>query len=206
MRHTARSAAVEAWQADNEPFLPTPRAHSWRLSEEWVTAVVDRIRALDAKGRPVVVAHSSANSRDDDWRLALAHGDVLGQSVYPVRSMRPLGLFIPYPSLLAGPFAPNLPAQAKLARGQGKGFWLTEMQAEPWDRTPTAELGNRKPRTMSPGQLEKNIRIARRSGATRVYLWGAEWWHALAVRYGNSTYEEVAGKALTAPATGRPAD
>ncbi|MEX2080964.1 MAG: hypothetical protein WEC33_05060, partial [Dehalococcoidia bacterium] len=112
--------------------------------------------------------------------------------VYPIRWTDMAGLFVAYPSLMSGPFAPNLPAQAEFARGQGKDLWLTEMQAEPWEDRSLQELGGDEPQAFSTGDFEENIEIARRSGANRAYLWGAEWWYYRARYHGDGAYQDVA--------------
>jgi hypothetical protein len=192
----AASPALEAWQAENEPYKPTARAHNWVLNEEWVADVMSTIRGNDPRRRPIVITHSSLTARDRLWEQALRQGDIFGQSVYPRRWFDIPLLERPLPSLMIGPLAPNFPAQADLARRLGKRFWICELQAEPWESMPTNEIGGRPPKSISPGALEENITFGRRSGASRVYLWGAEWWHARARLFGDGSYERVARAAL----------
>ena len=77
---------------------------------------------------------------------------------------------------------PDLPGQAAAARRAGKRFWITELQAEPEERKSLLQLDPATAQSISPRLLLENAKLARRSGAERIYLWGAEWWYARAQR------------------------
>ena len=59
----------------------------------------------------------------------------------------------------------------------GKQFWVTELQGEPWTEVDSRLITPENPSdNLSPEGLKANVRYARRTGAERIYLWGAEWW------------------------------
>jgi len=200
VRHTSASAAVDSWGADNEPLVTSPRASRWSISPEFVAREVAAIRAADQRGRPVVVNHAEVMAWFSGWDTALALGDVLGFSLYPFRNVPLPGLTIVVPVLELGPLIVNLPYYAGRARDEGKDFWITEMQAEPWFTgdprlaSPASPAAN-----LSPGRLAENLRYARRSGASRVYLWGAEWWLFQEERFGDSRWIDLGRSVLDGP-------
>ncbi len=168
--------AIDAWQVENEPFLPAAgRTVGWRFSPDLLAREIAVVRDADPRRRPIVVNHSSHTALDRVWRDALALGDVLAQNIYTRRPAR-RGLPWRYWNVHAlGPLAPRLAAQSAAARRTGRQFWVTELQAEPWERDGSAALGDTTP-SISPERLHANLALARRFRPARVYLWGAEWW------------------------------
>jgi hypothetical protein len=220
--------AVEALQVENEPYVnyrPNrllrrigrerygPGEHrslqilflrfgwnatTWRISESFLAEEVATVRAA-APGTPIVLTHASWLRTDRSWHTLLRYGDVLGQSVYTKRQLGPWPWLYLFPYRL-GPLSPHLPAQARAAARQGKALWITELQAEPFEKSGMDE--RHAPRAINgftPGRLAENVTLARRAGATRVYLWGVEWWAFLRARHGDGRLWE-AGRAALAEA------
>ncbi len=201
--HFSSSPAIDAWGADNEPYVPSLRASNWSLSREFVQAEVDSIRRNDPRGRPVSINHGQHFVFDRRWQHALADADVLAQSLYPWRNYRIPGRTLVVPILEIGPLAPNYNYQARLAREQGRDFWITEMQAEPWVDGDIRLVSPEKPSANLTGaNFRKNIEYARRVGASRIYLWGAEWWLFQRLRYGDETWWNLGREAISLPAGG----
>lgn len=197
VRHASSSPAIEAWAAENEPFIDSHRAHRWSLGADYVAAAAATIRAADPERRPVLVAHARHFVFDDRWRGALAVGDILGASLYPYRNGSLPGLDFAVPILELGPLTPNYAYEAREARAAGRDYWLTELQAEPWEDNDIRRISPQTPAvSLSPGKLRKNLDYARRTGASRVYLWGAEWWLFQQLRYGDASWFEVVRPAL----------
>jgi hypothetical protein len=197
VRHVAGSPAIDSWAAENEPFVASHRQYDWRLSAGWVAEVRETIRAHDPEARPVLVAHAQTFADDDRWQDALELGDALGASIYPYRDHRILGIDFVVPILELGPITPNYVQQRRQAAGEGKQFWLTEVQGEPWAHVdPRLITPERPSMNLSPRKFEESIEYARKTGAQRVYLWGAEWWLLQEQRYGDSSWSAVARDAI----------
>ncbi len=177
VRHFSGASNVIGWQVENEPFIKNfDKIRGWVISLEMINAEIAAVRAADAGRHRIVVTHSSWTIYDQAWKQALGAADILGQNVFTKKAwITDWWYFFPFEM---GPFVPDLPSQAAAARIHGKELWITELQAEPEERSSlnAVELGSAK--SMSPRVLESNVRLARRSGASRVYLWGAEWWYA----------------------------
>ena len=196
--HAANSRVVEGWLAENEPYLGSPRAHRWRLDRDYVREVVAAIHANDPRTRPVVINHAEKLVFDQRWRRALEDADILAGSIYPFRIWNvPWGKHV-QSILELGPLTPNYAERGRDARAIGKQYWLTEMQAEPWgDPDIRLNTPEHPARDLTPGRFRKNLDYARRTGASRVYLWGAEWWLFQRERYGDDRWWNMGREALS---------
>lgn len=196
--HTAASPAIDSWSADNEPYIPSERADGWRLSREFVRLERETILANDPRRRPVSINHAQHFVTDRRWRDALDDADILAASFYPFRNVRILGrtYVVAIPEI--GFMAPNYAHQARSARAQGKPFWLTEMQAEPWVDSDIRLVGPENPSpNLTPDNFRKAMDYARRTGAARVYLWGSEWWLFQKERYNDPTWWDLARETIS---------
>lgn len=192
--------AVEAWQVENEPFLPSPtKTEGWRISPALLARETAVVREADPRRRPIVVNHSTQNRFDRRWRVGLALADAFAENVYTRKPNR--WRWPRYFNTYAIPLLkPDLRAEAHIAIEQGKQLWVTELQAEPWE---TADAHTLRPETIasvSPNRIARNLRLVRDAGARRVYLWGAEWWRFTADRDGDARYWEMARRCF-APAS-----
>jgi hypothetical protein len=176
--HIGAHPAVEALQVENEPFVPSYAYDTrWRIRPEFVAEEIRTVRAHDPGGNPIVVSHASWTRFDDHWRWILDHADILAQSVYVKRQRGPWPWLYIFPYRI-GPLAADLPGQADAAARRGKQLWVGELQAEPFERpdVDVRRIPTDHAASFSARWLEENLRLAARTGATRVYLWGVEWW------------------------------
>ncbi len=192
----AERPEIDSWTAENEGYIASHRARKLSLGRDYVAEVAATIRANDPLGRPVAINHAQHYVMDRRWRDALADGDVLAQSLYPRRNGSVLGRPVVVDILQLGWLMPNYAYQARVARAAGKQFWITELQAEPWtDGDARLISPANRSRNLSPATMEKNVEYARRTGAERIYLWGAEWWLYQLERYGDGSWVEAARRA-----------
>ena len=197
VRHVGDSPVVDSWGAENEGYIASPRSNDWTLSREYVAEVAATIREHDPLDRPVAINHAQHFVMDRRWKDALADGDILGQSLYPFRNYEALGRGFVVNIMEIGPLMPNYAFQAREARAAGKQFWVTELQAEPWTDEDARLVTPEDPSpNLSPGRLVKNIAYARRTGAERIYLWGAEGWLYQGDRFGDWRWVEQARAAV----------
>lgn len=202
VRHAAASPAVDAWGAENEPYVPSKRAHWWRLGRPYVQSLAAVIRANDPLRRPVAInqgQHHLFDTFETRWQEALEDADVLAVSLYPFRNFEVLGWPVVVPITELGPFVPNYAAQRRAADTAGREYWITEMQAEPWiDDDPRLRGPDNPHPNLTHDKFRRNIEYARRTGAQRVYLWGAEWWLMQRQRFGDDSWLRQAQQAITA--------
>lgn len=177
VRHYANEPAIDSWGAENEARIASHRSDHYSLSREYAALVVETIRSNDPRGRPVSINHAQHFVMDQRWREALADSDVLGQSMYPARNVNAFGVPLVVNIMEIGPLMPNYAFQARTARDSGKQFWVTELQAEPWTDADSRLITPANPSAnLDPSGVRQNIQYARKSGAERIYLWGAEFW------------------------------
>ncbi len=72
-------------------------------------------------------------------------------------------------------------------------FFVSELQAEPWfaDTHPQNTSTETMEETMDPARLEAHLDYASRVGASRVYLWGVEWWYYMKQERNDSRYWDI---------------
>lgn len=196
--HTSQSPAIVAWGADNEPYIASSRAVGWTLSRQFVREEVAAIRRSDPRARPISINHGQHFVFDRRWQDALADSDVLAVSMYPFRNDVLFGRDVILPILEIGPLAPNYAHQARSSRAANKQFWITEMQAEPWAEEDTRLHGPGNPlKNLDLAKFRRNVGYARRSGADRVYFWGAEWWLFQRERFADPRWMDEARSVLS---------
>ncbi len=177
--------AIELWQAENEAFINFPFGECDAFDRDSVTKEIALIRQLDPT-RQIVTTDSGELST---YRVASREGDILGTTLY--RTTRVSGGFIVRYDWLPPAF---YKLKARLWGNDYEHFFVSELQAEPWFEggMPSTLEGFMKEKTFSPERFRENIAYAHRVGASRVYLWGAEWWYFMKTKIGDSRYWEVA--------------
>lgn len=160
------SPALKMWQVENEPFFPFGEC-PW-TDKEFVKKEITLVKSLDR--RPILISDSGEFSF---WLRTARLGDVVGTTIYKKAWFRQLNSYINYP----------LPAVFYWRKAQlikwlfDKEVVGVELQAEPWcpvllyDCSPEEQA-----KTMNLEMFRDNIAFARRTGLTKFYLWGAEWW------------------------------
>ncbi len=174
--------ALEAWQVENEPLA---QFAGWRFGERsrdarrWLDDEIAVVRALDP--RHLIVASYA----DVPWMFTQLPGtlrcdaDVVAVSVYRRTYFRS-PWYRGYVDLnRMGPVGPfSLRYQKRWAALYDRELWISELQAEPWPKTPGGLLQaapEELARTMSRQQLLRSWQEAAGAGISRAYLWGVEW-------------------------------
>lgn len=176
---------IELWQAGNEPYITFPFGECSLYDIDAVDDEIALIRELDTT-REIVVTDSGELST---FRKASFGGDILGTTIYRTIRVK-AGLVARYDWIP--------PAFYKFrARLWGNGyerFFVSELQAEPWYQgdIPTSVGEFAGDETFSNKRFIQNVAYAKRTGASRIYLWGVEWWYFMKERAGDNSYWETA--------------
>jgi hypothetical protein len=184
---------LTAWQIENEPFNRSGPNSLW-IPRPVVRAEAEAVRSVD-RGRPQVVtgfAHfdedlDRSSSRDQSrWRRRLGlilpaerealsilrRGDVLGLDVYRSIGWRDASgrerTAQAAPDQLA-----NVAFWQRTAREQGKRFWVTEAQAEPWEARRQTHAD---PLSIRPEAIGELVNRLVGIGVETILLWGSEYW------------------------------
>ena len=185
-------AVIDAWQIENEPFNRSGPRSLW-IPRAVVRREAQLVRSRDP--RPIVIttfAHfdegldRTSSRHQSRWRrrlgfaipaeceaLALLRpGDVLGTDVYRAIGWKD--------SAGAGKIGRAAEDQLewvahwrRIARQQGKRFWVTEAQAEPWE---WQRLAQGDPITVQPASIVGLVSELTAAGIDTILLWGVEYW------------------------------
>ncbi len=176
--------ALELWQVENEAFIRFEFGNCEGFDVDAVYEEVDLVRELDPD-RKIVMTDSGELAT---WRRASKTGDIFGTTLYRI-VRTPSGRIFSYDFLPAGFYR----LKARFWNKQESEFFVSELQAEPWftDATPLDTSIAEMEETMNPKRLEKHLNYSSRVGASRVYLWGVEWWYYMKNDRGDSRYWDM---------------
>lgn len=196
--------AIDAWQVENEPWLPSMRGTvGWQFSPDLLAREIAVVRDSDPRRRPIVVNHSSQNCFDRRALTAFALADVLAENIYTRKPNRwPWPRYFNVYALWL--YAPRLRHYSRLLHRAGRPLWITELQAEPWETTDVKQLRPEQIGSVSPARVRANLNLATRVGASRVYLWGAEWWRYTADHHNDQRYWDLAHRLFGRPVASTP--
>lgn len=176
--------ALDTWQIENEPFIRFDFGECTGYDPAIVYDGVAVVKAEDSR-HPIMITDSGELNI---WWKSTRIGDVFGTTIYRI-VRAPTGHRFTYAWLPPGLYK----IRARLLGRPYDKFYVSELQGEPWFHkgdpmtTPTEEQEE----TMNPKILQKNIHYAERVGATRIYLWGVEWWYYMKTVRGDARYWEV---------------
>jgi hypothetical protein len=207
--------AITAWQVEHEAVDPLGMEHSWRLSEAFVRAEVEAVRAADP-GRPVMMNGFLPTStpvrvqqwwrtRDQGDSLSVAQrlADIVGIDFYPRHALAAAG---PLTLYLDGSRARwqqrRRERLLEWAAQDGRRLMIAEVQAEPWEAvtTPPSPAG-RAMYSCRPEDLIGNYSQCMRWGNQNGFVmdgylfWGAEYW-LLRERQGDPRYLRAFARVL----------
>jgi hypothetical protein len=194
VRRFGGHTALVAWQVENEPFNRSGPQGRW-LPRRVVRSEAQAVRSVDER-RPIMVTtfgHFSegldraSSHNQSEWKrrfrlalpaereaLAILHrGDILGVDIY-----RSIGWVDSASQEAQVGRALDDQMQwvsrwQRIAREQGKRFWVTEAQAEPWEARRETHAN---PLTVAPSDIPDLIAQLAGLRIETVLLWGSEYW------------------------------
>lgn len=163
-----RYSCITHWQIENEPLDP-----SGPMDMTILQAFLEKeIRTIkDADTRPIIVTlWGNDLQKRRLFPVALGLGDIIGVDLY-YRQYKGQSLGR---SVYRGPDHSDA-WLSRLIASTKKPVWITELQAEPWEKDNEAYLAD-SPKSMSPSILKDHIKRARVLPVKEVLLWGFEYW------------------------------
>jgi hypothetical protein len=162
--------ALEIWQIENEPFLSFGSCRPF--TKEMLQEELALVKKIDSNHSTLVTDSGELST----WRDTATAGDLFGTTLYRVVWNRTLG-YVNYD------FVPPVMYRLKLllnSRSPSQAF-VAELQAEPWipDGTVLSTDLKEQTKSMNVDRLKKNVEFAQKTGFSRTYLWGVEWWYWL---------------------------
>ncbi len=165
---TKHFSCITHYQVDNEPFDPIG-TENLCISVSFLIQVIELVRKLDR--RPIILTlWGNAVMSRGFFKKAEELADIIGLDLY-------------YKQFIAQVFGKNYykgPNQSdsaleKLINSSTKPVWITELQAEPWEKDEQGYL-SKNPESMNSEQLQKNIERAQKLPVQEILLWGFEYW------------------------------
>lgn len=179
----SRFSCIRYWQVENEPLDPSGPSNL-KISEELLKKEVALVRSLDS--RPIVVTvWGNALTKRNSFTIAETLADIVGIDLYYKTPF--------WKSFYKGPWD-NDRAIAQVITKCSKPVWITELQAEPWERH-GKEFTSSTPESITVALLEKNIERADRLEPEALFLWGYEYW-MYRRNVGDTGYLDVVKKRL----------
>jgi hypothetical protein len=176
--------ALDIWQVENEPFIKFKFGDCKLFDEDLVTEEVNLVKSLDDKHKTMLTDSGEMGF----WFSASRLSDIFGTTLY--RTVKTPGGFVwSYNWLPAGMYK----LKARLWSKGYENFFVSELQAEPWfnGAHPNDVDVSEQEMTMSVKRLQKNINYTSHVGASRVYLWGVEWWYWMKESNGDVKYWDL---------------
>ena len=127
------------------------------------------------------------------YKKAVELADILGLDIYP-------RVPIPVVSDLFKIYVGSFDSKNKIMeigekiKSEGKDFWITELQSEPWENDGAFTRKTTTP-SFLPKHLIENIKYAEVLNPSVILLWGFEWWYYQKLR-GNLSYWNEAEKVV----------
>lgn len=176
--------ALDTWQVENEPFITFDFGECAGYDPNIVYDGVATVKSEDPR-HPIMITDSGELNI---WWKATRIGDVFGTTIY--RMVRtPTGHRFTYGWLPPGLYK----IRARLLGRPYEKFYVSELQGEPWFHKgdPMTTSIEEQEETLNPKILQKNIHYAERVGASRIYVWGVEWWYYMKTVRGDGRYWEM---------------
>lgn len=155
---------ITHWQVENEPLDPSGPKHL-SIPVDLLQKEIDVIREKDK--RPVLINLWGNELKKRQLLLRIKNrADVLGLDIY-----YKVPIFGP---IYRGP-QDNDDAIRRLMQGIKKPFFITELQAEPWERNLLVAKSDKTP-SMNAVILTENYERALSLKPQAIYFWGSEYW------------------------------
>ncbi len=160
---------VKYWQVENEPLEPIwPNKRC--IEYEDLIEEVSLIRKLDPSRKIIINVWGNSFSLSKRMKQAAAIADIVGLDLYyQMHIKRIFGI-----DFYKGPWLSENSLKNLIATSS-KPIWITELQAEPWERGIETYKSD-KTKSMNPDILKNNFEKAKSLNPEAILFWGAEYW------------------------------
>jgi len=166
---------ISHWQIENEPFDESGPDNK-KISNNFIEQEIKLVKSIDKNNglpRPSVVSLwgndiISRHTLSQDIQNSSA--DIIGLDIY--YKVYFLSLFGKH--FYHGPRFSNTQIKNLISR-INKPIWITELQAEPWEKSETLYKAEQ-PLSMSLALLKKNLNNVTKLNPEVILFWGVEYW------------------------------
>ena len=175
-------SCIEYWQLENEPLDPSG-PHQDVIPLNVLQKEAALIKRLNQ--RPIIISVWGNEIIKRNLLDQLSSiTDHIGLDLYYKLFIRK----ILKKSIYLGPLQSSKELKKYLAKFPKINFWITELQAEPWEKDAKAYL-SLNPRSISPQQLLNNFKKASLLDVDKILFWGFEYWLWKKIKGDNSYFK-----------------
>ena len=184
IKELKKYSCIKYWQIENEALDPSgPKNQQIPLA--FLKKEIDTIKKIDS--RPII---STAWGNDLIKRKSLEKlnplTEIIGLDLYYKQFIgETLGK-----TIYLGPQFSTKKFKKHLSKFPENKFWITELQAEPWEKDESTYL-SANPKSISPQLLEKNLEKVLALPIETILFWGFEYWLWRKLNGDNSYFEFI---------------
>jgi len=182
---------ITHWQIENEPLDPSG-PDNLTISTEFLNQEIETAKALTTKQIIINFWGNDLLNRKLFEKISNQKNITIGLDLYPKQFVKKIFK----QNLYKGYLGLHQPKNKfiKTLNKINQPIIITELQAEPWEANEQGYLAQN-PQSISPTQLEKNLRDAQELPVKEIILWGFEYWLWQA-KNGNHNYLALIKKNL----------
>ncbi len=121
VNHYKNSKFIKIWQIENEPLDPSGE-NGWKLSKNFLKEEIDLTRKLDSSRKILINVWANELTKRGVYKDALDLSDIIGFDIYPNCPIK------------ISDSKEKIHGVVNEIKNKGKEFWITELQAEPWEK------------------------------------------------------------------------
>jgi GH35 family endo-1,4-beta-xylanase len=159
-------SCIKYWQIENEPLDPSGPM-KFVIPYDLLEKEVQYARDADSSRPIVLTLWGNELTKRKLVRNIAALADIVGIDLYYKVPMV-FGFY-------SGPSDDDNKIKS-LLQSINKPYWITELQAEPWERNTAEALGN-DPRSINAELLVKNYNRVNELAPEAIFFWGFEYWY-----------------------------
>jgi len=197
---------IHAWQVENEPFNRAG-PHEWWISKDFLKTEIRLVKSRDPQKRPVVINTATYPSgfrrllaslayKKDPVDLTISLADIPGFNIYTSTGHRFLLTFDVCFRTSVTECGRYFKRLYSIVEDSGKPFWVTELQAEPWEPGQLVHKGKEEAITCQPENFTQMYGELTSLGIKSILLWGVEYWYYRKNRYGDDSWLAAASNIL----------
>lgn len=162
-------SSIKYWQLENEPLDPSGPSQD-AISLGFLQKEADLIKKIDQRAIIITLWGNEIIKRGLLKKLATISNNIGLDFYYKQFTSEIFGK-----SIYLRPLQSQKELKKHLTKFPNLNFWITELQAEPWEKNAGAYFSP-DPKSIGPQQLLNNFKQASLLGADKIIFWGFEYW------------------------------
>lgn len=160
---------IYAWQIENEPLDPSG-PHNLTIPLEVIEKEYKIFKKIDPSRKILINIWGNDKRRDNNIKKVIKMTDIIGLDVYYKQFFKKYAGI----SLYLSPRG-SLSSSSESIHKYNKPLWITELQAEPWEKNSKYYLSD-SPKSMNPKLLTENYLKVVELNPQAILFWGCEYW------------------------------